>query len=103
MGGYVGDQTTQVDLSGGGSSFISGHNGCNAINSSSTSSNLIFTNQSIHYSGHKFTNTKMVDGGGYTWTNVKGSQTGMPTHDGTSTMTGNTGNGYAKITLIELT
>ena len=103
MGGYVGDQTTQVDLSGGGSSFISGHNGCNAINSSSTSSNLIFTNQSVHYSGYKFTNTKMVDGGGYTWTNVKGSQTGMPTYDGTSTMTGNTGNGYAKITLIELT
>jgi hypothetical protein len=26
----------------------------------------------------------------------------MPTHDGTSTMTGNTGNGYAKITLVSL-
>ena len=25
----------------------------------------------------------------------------MPTHDGTSTMTGNTGNGYARITLVE--
>ena len=24
----------------------------------------------------------------------------MPTHDGTSTMIGNTGNGYAKISLI---
>jgi len=24
----------------------------------------------------------------------------MPTHDGTSTMTGNTGNGYAKITYL---
>ena len=45
----------------------------------------------------------IIDGKGYKWTTEKGSQTGMPTHDGTSTMTGNTGNGYAKITLIELT
>ena len=26
----------------------------------------------------------------------------MPTHDGTSTMTGNAGNGFAKITLISV-
>ena len=44
----------------------------------------------------------MIDGQGHSWTTLKGSQTGMPTHDGRSTMTGNIGNGYAKITLIEL-
>ena len=42
----------------------------------------------------------MVDGAGYKWTNVKGTYTGMPTYDGKSTMTGNTGNGYAKITYL---
>ena len=44
----------------------------------------------------------MIDGEGYNWTTSKGSQTGMPTHDGTSTMTGNKGNGHAKITLLEI-
>ena len=42
----------------------------------------------------------MIDGEGFIWTNEKGVYTGMPTHDGASTMTGNTGNGYAKITLL---
>lgn len=79
----------------GGSSFISGHSGCNAMNSSGT-----HTGQPNHYSGLVFTDTIMVDGAGYSWTNVKGAQTGMPTHDGTSTMTGNVGNGYAKITYL---
>ena len=83
---------------GGGSSFISGHSGCNAINSNGS-----HTGQSIHYSNYQFTNTTMVDGEGYSWTTTKGSKTGMPTHDGTTTMIGNTGNGYAKITLLELT
>ncbi len=44
----------------------------------------------------------MIDGEGYNWTTEKGSNTGMPTHDGTSTMIGNEGNGYAKITLLEV-
>ena len=44
----------------------------------------------------------MIDGQGYSWTNVKSSQTGMPTFDGTSTINGNTGNGYPKITLLEV-
>ena len=45
----------------------------------------------------------MIDGGGYVWTTVKAdSSTGMPTHDGSSTMKGNEGNGYAKITLLSI-
>ena len=86
---------------GGGSSYISGHNGCNAILESSTQNNIIHSNQSIHYSGYKFTNTIMIDGAGYNWTTTKGKYVGMPTHSGTNTMEGNTGNGYAKITFIE--
>lgn len=43
----------------------------------------------------------MIDGTGCKWTTSKTSDcSGMPTHDGTGTMTGNEGNGYAKITLI---
>lgn len=88
---------------GGGSSFISGHNGCNAINELSTDSNIIHTSQSIHYSGYKFTDTIMIDGRGYKWTNKKESTISkMPTFDGTSTMTGNTNTGYAKIELIQI-
>ncbi len=85
---------------GGGSSFISGHNGCDAISESSTETNIIHTGEPFHYSGLKFKNTVMIDGAGYSWTNVKGVYTGMPSHDGKSTMTGNSGHGYAKITYL---
>lgn len=85
---------------GGGSSFISGHNGCDAIAENSIQTNIIHTGQPNHYSGYVFTDTIMIDGAGYKWTNVKGAYTGMPTHDGTGTMTGNSGNGYAKITYL---
>ena len=43
----------------------------------------------------------MIDGTGCKWTNEKNTVCdGMPSHDGTSTIQGNTGNGYARITLI---
>ena len=84
-----------------GSSFISGHNGCDAIKEESTSSNIIHTGQPNHYSGYIFNNTIMIDGSGYNWTTEKGEQTGMPSHDGTSTIMENAGNGYARITLIK--
>ena len=77
-------------------SFISGHNGCDAINSSGA-----HTGQSIHYSNYKFTNTKMIDGQGYNWTNTKGTTIiGMPNFNGNGTMNGNNSTGYAKIRLI---
>ena len=103
-GGYYGGGTSGVSNStagtgAGGSSFISGHNGCNAIDEASIQSQIIHTGQSNHYSGYTFTNTKMVDGNGYNWTTVKSSYTGMPSYSSYGTMTGNSGNGYARITL----
>lgn len=85
---------------GGGSSFISGHNGCNAIDELSVSENIIHTNQSVHYSGYVFTDTLMIDGAGYQWTTSKGTYAGMPSWDGSTTMGGNAAAGYAKIYLV---
>ncbi len=93
-GGYYGGGATDYG-SIGGSSFISGHIGCNAIDEHGQ-----HTGQPNHYSGNVFKDTVMIDGDGYKWTNVKESYTGMPTPDGKSTMTGNSGNGYAKITYL---
>ena len=115
-GGYYGGGGGAT--SAGGSSFISGHNGCVAITEDSTEDNIIQRNDSsgnvcidgttdimcsYHYSDYIFNNTVMIDGGGYVWTTVKAnSSTGMPTHDGSGTMKGNDGNGYAKITLLSI-
>ncbi len=100
-GGGNGHYNNSVVGSGaGGSSFISGHSGCNAINASSTATNIIHTGQPIHYSGLYFTNTVMIDGAGYQWTTAKGSYVGMPNLAGTGTMTGNTGHGQVRITPV---
>lgn len=82
----------------GGSSFISGHDGCNAINEEGK-----HTGQSIHYSKKSFTNTLMIDGAGYKWTNTKQSLQNMPSKTKGEVYTsakGNTGDGYARITLL---
>ncbi|MBQ8132213.1 MAG: InlB B-repeat-containing protein [Bacilli bacterium] len=102
-GGYNGYVFAKSNSSGaGGSSFISGHDGCNSIEKTSTSESIVHTDTSLHYSGKSFSDTLMIDGGGYQWTTeVVTEVVGMPSHDGRSTMIGNTGNGYAKITLIE--
>ena len=73
----------------GGSSFISGYYGCNAIAESSEENNIIHTNQTVHYSGFVFSNSSMIAG------NAE-----MPNYNG-GTMIGNSGNGYARITVIE--
>ena len=99
-GGYYAGNSGYAANSGGGSSFISGHEGCDAIKEESTEDNIIHTGQSVHYSGLLFTDTIMIDGEGYKWTTEKETYTGMPTHDGTGTMKGNNGNGYARITYI---
>jgi hypothetical protein len=90
-GGYYGGGGSGVSLgarggAGGGSSFISGHAGCNAISSSSTSTNIVHTGQPNHYSGYVFTNTVM-----------KAGNESMPSPTG-GTETGHSGNGYCKIT-----
>lgn len=74
---------------GGGSSFISGYYGCDAIAESSTESKIVHTGKPIHYSGKIFYNAIMIDGAG-----------SMPSYDGSTKMTGNAGNGYAKISLL---
>lgn len=98
-GGYYGGGGSSVAGSGaGGSSFISGHYGCNAINSSGA-----HTNQANHYSGKVFASTIMIDGAGYKWTNVRGPLIPMPnpsTGGNYATGTGHTGHGVAKITYL---
>lgn len=76
---------------GAGSSFISGHIGANAIDSNSTSSKIMFTNQPNHDSGYIFDSTFMIGGNEF-----------MPTYDWKSTMIGNRGDGYARITLLSI-
>ena len=99
-GGSGGATANNVSSGAGGSSFISGHNGCDAIKKESTENNIIHTGESIHYSGLYFTNTVMIDGNGYNWTTEKGDYLKMPSHVDNTTMTGNHGNGFARITMI---
>lgn len=100
-GGGSGHATdNNVDSGAGGSSFISGHNGCDAIKKESTEDNIIHTGGSIHYSGLYFTNTIMIDGNGYNWTAKKDDYLKMPSHIDNTEMTGNHGNGFARITMI---
>ena len=64
-GGYFGGSESDVSDyygGGGGSSYISGYNGCLAINKSSTQDNIIMTNQSIHFSQKFFFMMDMIDG-----------------------------------------
>ena len=61
-GGYYGGTSYQFAFAGsGGSSFISGHAGCNAVGNQTES--IKHTNQPNHYSGFVFTNTEMISGG----------------------------------------
>ncbi len=99
--GYYGGATGFGRTGGGGSSYISGYTGCVAITSASSitprknSSGATCVDGttdvtcSYHYSGKKFVNPVMK----------AGSDT-VPTHDGDSTMTGNSGHGFAKITFL---
>lgn len=79
-----------MDLEAGGSSFISGYTGCNAILSSSTSGNIISSNTCNHYSGKIFLNPIMKSGS----ENMINPKT-------SSSETGHLGNGYAKIYLVQ--
>lgn len=85
-GGYYGGYAMSAANAGGGSSFISGHNGCNAVNSSGT-----HTGSPNHYSNKIFDSTVMTAGNG-----------GMPNPRGSGNIVGNTGNGYARITLVSI-
>lgn len=56
-GGYYGGGAQYTSGGGGGSSFISGYEGCDALNEQG-----IHTGQPLHYSGFSFTNTLMLGG-----------------------------------------
>ena len=95
---------------GGGSSYISGHTGCVAITSQSNitpksdcTTGTTDNNCSIHYSGKKFTNTVMIDGQGYTWTNTKGELQQMPKPSGGyyDSGVGHSGDGAVRITVMD--
>ena len=110
-GGSGGRNSSTGNGGAGGSSYISGHAGCVAIKEGSTTEPREIKTEgctqgttdvecSKHYSGLYFTDTIMVDGQGYSWTNVKGSQTGMPSYSSTTTINGNNAVGHAKITYL---
>ena len=101
-GWYYGGYSDTWTGGAGGSSFISGHNGCDAIKEESTEDDIVHTGQSIHYSGLYFTNTLMIDGEGYRWTDKEEEQIGMPSHSDNSIIMGNSGNGYARITIVSI-
>jgi hypothetical protein len=86
-GGYYGGYAEKCAGSGG-SSFISGYSGCDAISESSTSDHIIHTGLPNHYSGFIFTNSQMIAG-----------NASMPKPAG-GTEIGHTGNGYARITFV---
>ena len=59
-GGYYGGTSYSYAFAGsGGSSFISGHEGCKAVENSTT---IIHKSDSYHYSGFIFRNTTMIPG-----------------------------------------
>ena len=101
-GYYPGGGATCASGAGGGSSYISGHEGCNSIAEESTENNVIHTGRANHYSGYVFEDTIMIDGKGYEWTTEIGEYVGMPTFDGSSKMTGNSSAGRAQISLMSL-
>lgn len=101
------DIPLQQIVEAGGSSYISGHTGCVAISSENSldakngdTTGTTNNESSIHYSNFKFSQTKMIDGEGYKWTNIRASTETMPKPDDSGTEIGHTGNGYAKITFL---
>lgn len=77
-GGFYGGPSGGISVNaiqtgGGGSSYISGHPGC------------------VKYDKYVFTNTKMIDGNGFVWTDVKGELLGK----------GHIGSGYCRISIFQ--
>lgn len=101
-GWYGGGGSYTCSGGGGGSSYVSGHNGCIAVTSDGSPINTkkVTQNQSYSWTNYVFFDTKIVDGAGYSWTNIRDTKTDQPTHDGSATQSGNTGDGYAKITYV---
>ena len=99
-GGTTSTNTSTVGGNGemgghGGSSYISGYSGCVAVKSGTSDSDITFRSETnavtkaTHTSGLVFTDGSMSNG-----------DSSMPNPEAaTGTMTGNNGNGYARITI----
>ena len=74
-GGYYGGYAYRCAASGG-SSFISGYPGCNAIKESSTESNIVHSDSPNHYSGYVFINSVMIAGSASMPSPVGGTESG---------------------------
>ena len=85
-GGWYGGAQGFGNGGSGGSSFISGHSGCNAVNPSTGAHLGVSTTMTINNVNYVFTNTVM-----------KAGNESMPSPTG-GTETGHSGNGYCKIT-----
>lgn len=120
-GGYFGGSgasglSNGTFAAGGGSSFISGHTGCIAIDDSSTADNTVqksINNVSCvdtpteplcshHYSNLVFNNTIMIDGTGHRWTTEIGEEMTIPSKVTKENSIDSSGNGYIVITLISM-
>ena len=88
-GGYTTDTGNSGAGGGGGSSYISGYEGCNSIEETSVADNIIHNGSAYHYSGYYFDNTSMLAGNEI-----------MPSPNSSGTITGNSNDGYVKITLL---
>lgn len=89
-GGFYGGPSGGISVNaiqagGGGSSYISGHPGC------------------VKYDKYVFTNTKMIDGNGFVWTDVKGELEKMPNPLGGlyDLGKGHIGSGYCRISIFQ--
>lgn len=89
-GGFYGGpsggiSSNAIQTGGGGSSYISGHPGC------------------VKYDKYVFTNTKMIDGNGFVWTDVKGELEKMPNPLGGlyDLGKGHIGSGYCRISIFQ--
>ena len=95
-GGYYGGGTGAaascvVSTGAGGSSFVSGHEKCDAIYENSTEDGIYHTGKGIHYSGLTFVSPEMKSGNEYI---------PIPGLFTTGTQKGHTGNGFVRITII---
>ncbi|MBQ6438374.1 hypothetical protein IJJ12_03270 [bacterium] len=107
--GWYGGSASNHSGAGGGSSYISGHTGCVGVTSltdttpkSGCTTGTTNNACSLSPTGLSFTDTVMIDGAGYSWTNVKGSLQQMPNPSGGyyASGVGHTGNGAARITRL---
>lgn len=99
-GGYWGgaggsNNSSDCDSGSGGSSFVSGHSGCTAVISASSTNPRTTAPVANHYSGYVFSSGTTITAG-----NVAVPQTTY--YETTSTETGHSGDGFARITQISV-